>query len=690
MDQPTPGPTGSWAAREGTPQPQGATWLPEEEAYNFALYSKHAERVTLLLYAAGDEVTPVLTRTLAPIGHKTGRIWHTRVAGAEAADARYYAYRLDGPGPEASGGWQRFDPDKILFDPYAPALRFPPGFDREAACRPGPNDGKAPLGVLPPREAEPPLRPEAPLRHEADAVIYELHVRGFTMAPASGVAEAARGTFAGLTERIPYLQDLGVTVVELMPVFENDPGEGNYWGYMPISFFAIRRTYGQDSAPEAEFRAMVDAFHRAGIEVVLDVVYNHTGEGDERGPTYSFRGIDNSTYYVMTQDPDHPYADLSGTGNTLHSANRYVRKLVVDSLRYWAEAMGVDGFRFDLASVFSRRDDGTIAPEDTGLFGDVVSDPVLSRLRLIAEPWDATTEQLGRSLPGITWAQWNGLFRDDVRRFVRGDAGMVGALMRRLYGSDDLFPDDRMDACRPYQSVNYVTAHDGFTLYDLVAWERKRNEANGRQNRDGSDRSLGWNCGWEGDEGAPAEVAALRRRQARNLVSLLLLANGTPMLRAGDELLQSRGGNNNPWNQDNPTTWIPWGRLEEERNFHRFVRGMVAFRKAHPTLSRSTFWREDVRWYGPSGPVDLGPDGHCLAYHLAGGSQDDVDLYVMINGSPKPVDFVVQEGSPELWKRVLDTARPAPDDLRQAGDEAPLESARYTVEGRSVVVLVRG
>jgi glycogen operon protein len=684
----------SWAGRDGAAQPQGAAWIPDERAFNFALYSKHAARVTLCLYG-DDPRTPLLMRGLDHVRHKSGRIWHVRVPAAAAPGARYYAYRVAGPaGDGHPAHWHRFDAEKLFFDPYATAVYFPPAFDREAARHPGPNAGVAALGVLPPKHTVTAAGPRPTVRrHDSDAVVYELHVRGFTMDPAGGVATPHRGTFAGLAERIPYLQDLGVTVVELMPVFQNDPAAPTYWGYDPISFFALHAAYACCPDPErraGEFREMVDAFHLAGIEVLLDVVYNHTGEGDQHGPSYSLRGIDNSTYYLMTDDPAAPYANLSGTGNTLHTANRYVRKLVVDSLRYWAEEMGVDGFRFDLASVFSRRDDGSFPSEDTGLFGDVVSDPVLSRLRLIAEPWDAVgTRQLGRSLPGVSWAQWNSRFQEDVRRFVRGDAGMVGALMLRLYGSDDLFPDDAMSAYRPWQSVNYVTCHDGFTLYDLVSYERKRNWENGRDNRDGVDENWSWNCGWEGDDGAPAEVRALRRRQARNLIALLLLANGTPMLRGGDELLQSQGGNNNAFASDGPATWTPWHRLDEEAAFHRFVRLMIAFRKAHPSLCRSTFWRGDVHWYGTDGPVDLGPDSRRLAYCLAGASEADADLYVMINAGPEPVPFVVQEGPPELWKRVVDTALASPDDIREPGEEVPIPSSRYVVGARSVVVLAR-
>jgi glycogen operon protein len=356
----------------------------------------------------------------------------------------------------------------------------------------------------------------------------------------------------------------------------------------------------------------------------------------------------------------------------------------------WALEMGVDGFRFDLASVFGRQADGSLSLANVPVIGDISTHEELLHLRLIAEPWDATgANALGRAFPGVTWQQWNGWFRDDVRRFVRGDSGMVPALMRRLYGSDDLFPDDLIHAYRPPQSVNYVTCHDGFTLYDLVSYNQKRNWANGHDNRDGAIDGLSWNCGWEGDEHAPVDVLALRKRQAKNFVALLMLANGMPMLRAGDEFLQTQGGNDNPYNQDNPTTWLNWDLLDTNRDMFRFVKLAIAFRKAHPSIGRSRFWREDVRWYGVGRNTDLSHDSRSVAYCLHGASQGDVDLYVMINAWQEPLPFEIQEGQPGDWRRAIDTARPSPDDIHPLGEEAALDSMRYDVGPRSVVVLVR-
>ena len=408
-----------------------------------------------------------------------------------------------------------------------------------------------------------------------------------------------------------------------------------------------------------------------------------------RGPVYSFKGIDNDSYYMMSGRPDAPYADFTGTGNTLNSANPSVRRMILDSLRYWAREMRIDGFRFDLASVFARNPDGSLSYEEPPIFSEIASDPELAGLRLIAEPWDAAgAYQLGRDFPGITWAQWNARFRDDVRRFVRGDPGMIGVMMQRLYGSSDLFPDDLANAYHAYQSVNYVTSHDGFTLWDLLSYDTKRNMANGHGNTDGP-ADISWNSGFNGDDGAPAEVIALRKRQAKNLLCLLFLANGTPMLRAGDEFLQTQNGNNNPYNQDNATSWLDWNRLESHADVFRFTRLMIAFRKAHPSLSRSRVWREDVRWYGVGPAVDLSVDSRSLAFCLSGASQGDDDLYVMANAYGAALEFTIQTGAASEWRRIVDTGCVSPDDFREPPGVVALTSARYVVGPRSVVVLLR-
>jgi glycogen operon protein len=652
---------------EGGLGPPGAVWLENKQAWNFTLYSRHARGVTLLLYGATNFVQPVFELQLDPLQNKTARIWHCLVQQNSAPAAQYYAYRVHGPWDPKNG--HRFDSDKVLFDPYAEELFFPSDFSHEAARQPGRNDGRAVLGVLPRYTPEFDWGDQPAPRHTHDAIVYELHVKGFTARANSGVAKWKRGTFLGLIEKIPYLTELGVTVIELLPVHQFDPQEGNYWGYMTLSFFAPHHAYAVRDGVD-EFRQMVQAFHQAGIEVWLDVVYNHTAECDASGPTYSFRGIDNHSYYLSVKSGS--YLDYSGCGNTTRCAHPMVRALVLRSVEHWAQRMGVDGFRFDLASVFARNEDGSLNTDSPAIAIEMSAAAIMFDLRLVAEAWDIDAYLLGKSFPGLAWRQWNGRFRDDIRSFVKGDAGMAGALMQRLYGSDDLFPDGPGDVCRPYQSVNYITAHDGFCLYDLVAYNQKHNEANGHDNRDGATNNLSWNCGWEGDDGTPSEVMALRRQQVKNFFTLLMLANGTPMFCAGDEFLNTQVGNNNPYNQDNETTWLDWSLLEKNRDIFRFFQHMIAFRKARPWIARSRYWRADVHWYGATGPVDFA--SHTLAYCLHG----ERDLYVMINSFWQPVVFHIQEG--EDWTRIVDTNR---HDLVQE----PVSSKRYELAPRSVVVL---
>jgi isoamylase len=678
----------TWEQVEGSPLPLGACWIESDQAFNFAVHAEHAESVTLLLYRPADLVNPSLTYRFDFLRNKSGRIWHCRIPVSEMGDARYYGYSVSGES-EASSPIYSFDPQKVLLDPYAKCVFFPQGFDRASAMREGPNAGKAPLAILPTSHPAFDWEGIRSPHHESDAIVYELHVKGFTKNPNSGVDPSRAGTYAGLTEKIPYLKDLGITAVEIMPVFQRDPQEGDYWGYMPLNFFAPHAQYASSGSDHQhlEFKNMVKAFHEAGIGVILDVVYNHTCEGDHRGPIYSYKGFDSASYYMMSPDPTNPYANYSGTGNTLNFSRGHVRKMVMDSLRYWKREMHIDGFRFDLASVFSRNADGSLNWGHGPIFAEIAADPELGKLRLIAEPWDTGAYQLGRGFPGITWLQWNGRFRDDVRRFVKGDPGLMPELMRRVYGSDDLFPDDRAEAYHAYQSVNFVTSHDGFTLYDLVAYNQKHNLANGNNNQDGTDANHSWNCGYEGDKGAPEEVLALRRKQVKNFFCLLMLSNGIPMFRAGDEFLNTQFGNNNPYNQDNETGWLDWSQFQANQDIFRFFKNMIAFRKRHPSLSRSRFWREDITWYGTGEKADLSPGSHSLAFCLHGASQDDDDVYVMINAYWGKLGFQIQEGSAQEWVRVVDTALASPADFSDRVE--PLVGLTYPVAPRSVVVLLR-
>ncbi len=667
----------AWEREEGAPAPVGATWVASEQAWNFCLYSRSATSVTLLLYAPEDVTTAVLELPLDPLVNKTGRLWHALVSGARVPTAKYYAYRVDGPDTPGS----RFRPGKVLTDPFAQRLYFPPTFSREAARGTLANDGRAVLGVLPTPVWADEATPGPGPRHTHDMVIYELHVKGFTARANSGVPAQRRGTYRGVIDKIGHLVDLGVTVVELLPVHQFDPQEGNYWGYMTMNFFAPHQGYAQED-PVAEFREMVDALHAAGIEVWLDVVYNHTAEGDWSGPAYNLAGIDNDSYYIV--GPEGSYRNDTGCGNTTEAANIATRALVLRSLAHWADHMGVDGYRFDLASILTRDAEGGLGAGTSPLVNEIALVAGPQELRVVAEAWDLGAYQLGRAFPGIMWRQWNGRYRDDIRGFVKGDDGLVPALMSRVYGSADLFPDGPQDMYRPYQSVNFVTAHDGFSLYDLVAYNDRHNEANGQGGTDGSSDNRSWNCGWEGDEGAPDEVLALRLRQMKNIAALLMLSNGVPMIVAGDEFANTQRGNNNPYNQDNELTWLDWDRLESHQELFDFFRSMIALRRSRRAIARSRFWRTDVQWYGTDGPPDTSTSSHSVAWHLSGTHYREPDLYVLVNAYHEPLTFQVQ--APGDWRRIVDTTLPAPEHVRPWAS-APAVGPAVTVAERSLVVL---
>jgi glycogen operon protein len=686
----------------GSPSPLGARLTWDETTYNFALYSVASTSATLLFYRADDVVTAAYQVPLDPERNRSGMVWHCRLPRAFVEQCKYYAYSITGDNGPGTGG--AFDPEKILVDPYARAIAFPPDFSREAASRPGSNAGRAPLGLIPvPRPAFD-WSGDAFHRHASGAVIYEMHVKGFTNNPNSGVKEGLRGTYLGAIEKIPYLVDLGVTVVELMPIYLYDPEPGgDYWGYMPMSFFAPHRGYAYSADPAAtidEVKTLVKAFHAAGIEVVLDVVYNHTTEMGSDGPTYSFRGIDNQAYYLL--DPEGRYLDFTGCGNSVDTSAPAVRRLVADSLRYWVQECHIDGFRFDLAGIFSRKADGSIDYSQPAVVEEITSDPAFANIRLIAEPYDADgyNFELGLKFPGVTWAQWNTLYRDDVRRLVIGAENSVPSLMTRIYGSAmDLFPDRLPTVYHPRQSINFVDCHDGFTLYDLVSYNEPHNEANGAGYERGSTFNLSDNCGFEGAVGAPQDVVALRKKRVKGFFAILMVSNGTPMFVMGDEFLRTQFGNNNPYNQDNEMSWLDWSLLDENADIHRFFKLMIAFRKAHPTIAREVFWREDVSWYGPTGAPDLSPESGTLAFCLRdpqgygspggrGCGTPGPALYVMINFSKRDVAFTIQEGAPGSWMRAVDTGLESPDDIAEPGGESPTPGVSYAVKSQSVVALV--
>ena len=669
--------------RPGRPEPLGAT--PVAGGVNFSVYAANASTLELLLFDDPEGRTPKHTVALDPKRHRSQGVWHVEVTDDAVASARFYAYRATGP----NEGAHRYDPDKVLLDPYARRVHFPSDHRRDASRGPGPNLGRSPLGVMPPAlpaafDWGADARPSHPASRR---IIYELHVRGFTQRDPS-VPEAHRGTYLGVIDKIPYLKSLGVTTVELMPVQQFDPDEDNYWGYMTLAFFAPHRGYAAGDDPDTEFKTMVRALHAEGIEVLLDVVYNHTTEEDEDGPTYSFRGLDNAAYYVLQAD-GRSYRDDAGTGNVFKTAHAQVRRLVLDSLRYWATEFRVDGFRYDLASILTRNAEGE--PDAySALVPTIEHDPVLMPLLHIAEPWDLTAYQVGASFVGESWSQWNDRFRDVVRRFVKSDPGLVENLMWRLAGSPDLFPPELPYARLATQSINFVVAHDGFCLNDLVTYNHKHNQANGHDNRDGGDNNHSWNCGHEGEQGAPAEVIDLRRRQRKNLLTLLMLAKGVPMLYMGDEFAHTRGGNNNPYNQDNETSWLDWGRRVQFDELVRFTSRLIAFRLRHPSVTQPRTWTDAVSWYGVGAQPDTGPNSRSLAFALHGASVDDCDMYVMINAYWAPLEFEIQEHRRGGWRKVIDTANPSPADIYDDHDAPAVESTNISVGPRSIIVLRSG
>ncbi len=677
----------------GTSHPLGAS--VRSQGVNFSVYSEDGTGVELLLFDTVDDPRPARVIALDPVRHRTDHYWHGFVPGL--GSGQLYAYRVQGPAEHERG--LRFDPDKVLLDPYGRAVAVPPGYDRQAAAAPGDNTAVAMKSVV----ADPfgyDWEGDAPLRRPfSQTVIYEMHVAGFTRHPSSGVAADRRGTYAGLIEKIPYLQDLGVTAVELLPIFQFDPfdappGRVNYWGYAPVSFFAPHQAYSSRSDPLGpldEFRDMVKALHRAGIEVILDVVFNHTAEGDARGPTFCYRGLQNDAYYIL--EPDRArFANYSGTGNTLNANHPVVRRLILDSLRYWVEAMHVDGFRFDLASILSRDETGQPIANPPVLF-DIETDPILAGIKLIAEAWDAAGLYQVGSFVGERWKEWNGRFRDDVRGFVKGDSGTAPRLASRLLASPDLYAHQERE---PEQSVNFVTCHDGFTLNDLVSYDRKHNQANGEDNRDGADDNRSWNCGVEGPSDDPA-IERLRLRQIKNLLALNLLALGTPMILMGDEARRTQLGNNNGYCQDSALNWLDWTLVEHETGLRRFVTELIALRLRrelsvgeHGLTLNQILRQARVQWHGVRlNAPDWGEDSHSLACTLWSMS-GQTRFHLMASAYWEPLAFELPEppgGWSSGWRRLIDTARDTPDDIAAPGDAATLTADRYELLGRSVVLL---
>ena len=668
----------------GDPHPLGATLAPG--AVNFSVYARGAERVDLLLFRGDEDTSPSDVIPLDPSTHQSYHYWHVRVPGLSAGQR--YGFRARGPWDPTRG--LRFNEAWTLLDPYSRGVAVPRGWTRAAAL--GDSDPTSPkLKSVVLRTDDYDWEGDRPLHLPfSRSVVYEMHVRGFTANPNSGVAEGKRGTYAGVIEKIPYLKDLGITTVELLPVFQFDPedapsGRKNYWGYAPLSFFAPHVGYSQGRDPAAavnEFRDMVKALHRAGIEVFLDVVFNHTAEGNEDGPTYHFRGLANDTYYILESDRSR-YVNYSGCGNTVKANHSVVRRMILDSLRYWRSQMHVDGFRFDLASILSRDESGVPSKRSPVLF-DLESDPVLARTKLIAEAWDAAGLYEVGSFTGDSWREWNGRFRDDLRAFMKGDEGKAKAAGARLLGSPDLYA--RLDR-PPDRSINFITCHDGFTLNDLVSYDRKHNEANGEQNRDGSDDNLSWNCGTEGPASDPA-TEALRIRQVKNFLTLTLLSVGAPMLLMGDEVRRTQNGNNNGYSLDDERGWFDWKDLERHAEILRFTRALIGARlaKAEHGLTLAELHRQaTVEWHGVNvGTPDWSPSSRSFAVTVQNPAGPR-KVHIIVNAFWKALDFQLPDGG---WRRAIDTALPSPEDIRNPEEAVPVRGKSYKAEGRSVVVLL--
>jgi len=680
------------ATSEGRSAPLGAS--PSPGGVNFSLVSRHATGVELLFFDRADDRRPSRTIRIDPAANRTYHYWHTFVRGVKAG--QIYGYRVEGRSDPGQG--LRFDSAKVLLDPYGLGVVVPPGYSRGAAAAPGDNAATAMKSVVADPsaydwEGDEPLR-----RPAARTIVYEMHVAGFTRHPSSGVEESRRGTFAGLIEKIPHLVQLGITAVELLPVFQFDaqdcpPGKVNYWGYSPVSFFSPHQAYSsrQDPlGPVHEFRDMVKALHRAGIEVILDVVFNHTAEGDHQGPMLCFRGLDNGTYYMLDRDPSR-YANYTGTGNTLNANHPIVRRLIVDSLCYWVERMHVDGFRFDLASILARDASGQVMADPPVLW-DIESDPRLAGTKFIAEAWDAAGLYQVGSFVGDSWKEWNGRFRDDARSFLRGEGGSVRRFAYCLMGSPAIFGYEQRE---PEQSVNFVTCHDGFTLNDLVSYDRKHNEANGEDNRDGADDNRSWNCGVEGPTEDPA-VEKLRNRQVKNFLTVTMLSIGLPMISMGDEVRRTQRGNNNAYCQDDETSWFDWTLVTRHADVHRFVTLLNARRvrrDIEPERGRMSLTelirKANKGWHGVKlDQPDWGDSSHTIALTMEV-AEDGLLAHAILNAYWEPLEFELPatSGESSSWRRWIDTSLDSPHDITP-WEVAPLVPGRvYQAEARSVVVL---
>ena len=648
----------------------------------------------LLLFDDVDDSKPARIIKLDPQLNRTFHYWHVFVRGLKSG--QMYGYRANGPFDPKRG--HRFDGQKVLLDPYGRGVAIPTNYSREAASSPGDNAVFAMKSVLADLSNYD-WEGDAPLYHPfSQSIIYEMHVRGFTRHPSSGVNPELRGTYGGVVEKIPYLKDLGITAVELLPVLQFDEQEAprgltNYWGYSPVSFFVPHGSYSFRNGPlDAldEFRDMVKVLHRAGIEVILDVVYNHTAESDQSGPTFCMRGLENSVYYMLEKDKSR-YANFSGTGNTLNANHSMVRRLIIDSLHYWVKEMHVDGFRFDLAAILTRDESGQPLVNPPILWS-IETDPVLAGTKLIAEAWDAAGLYQVGSFIGDRWKEWNGRFRDDVRSFFRGDPGLVPQVGSRFFASPDLYEHEERE---PEQSINFITCHDGFTLNDLVSFNQKHNETNMEGNRDGSDDNLSWNCGEEGSTDNP-QIEKLRNRQAKNFLTMTLLALGVPMILMGDEMRRTQRGNNNAYCQDNEISWLDWGLLEQHADIHRFVKRLIRVRRNLDVFSENQglslaklLHQAQIEWHGVKlNQPDWGYNSHSLAFTVQARRDR---FHIIFNAFSGALEFEIPplSGDGKVgWRRVINTYYESPQDFCDWKDAPVIRSSTYLVHPYTIVALV--
>jgi isoamylase len=683
----------------GEPYPFGANI--KRNGINFAIFSSSAKTLSIVIFNL-DGTELLMEFPLDERYNRTGFVWHALIEGLNPGIS--YGYRvecIDGLDPIRQPCNNRI----ILFDPYAKATC---GGHLWGDPLKTTRDGlQHTFRLSQVKESTFDWGLDQPLNIPLkDSIIYEIHVRGFTKHSSSNITHP--GTFLGLTEKIPYLKELGITAVELMPVTDYDEMENyfsnpetgeklkNFWGYDPLSFFAPKASYAfnnQHGAQVEEFKQMVRAFHKAGIEVILDMVFNHTGEGGKNGPVYHFKGLDNAIYYIL-DSKDNSYLNFSGCGNTLNCNHPVLREMIIQSLRYWVTEMHVDGFRFDLASILGRGRDGN-ALANPPILERIADDPILAKTKLIAEAWDAAgLYQVGDFTYGRRWMEWNGKFRDDVRNFLKGEPGMVPKLATRLSGSSDLYQDDGRE---PYHSVNFITCHDGFTLNDLVSYNAKHNQQNGENNRDGSEFNLSWNCGSEG-ETDNKKVNVLRERQIRNFAAILLLSQGVPMLLGGDEFRRTQKGNNNAYCQDNEISWFDWTLREKNSDLFRFFKLLIQFRKNHPNLRRTHFEVRDnngvpeMSWHGLKlNAPDWSDESSTLAVHYSKNPEyKDIDIFIMLNSGKKGRIFELpQLPAGKEWFRVMDTSLSSPDDICGPGQEIKcVKQSGYRVAENSTVMLI--